>query len=934
MESDKPWGYKAINILILILLLSGCDYFKSEQTRFEEARAQYETGNYNTAAIELKKILRSNEQNIKARILLGKIQLWLGQNRQAESQFTKAIEYGAPPAEIAVPMAKAFLAVGKFPHLLNEVPLDSLPDPISKAELLVLRGKAYKALSDSIRAKAEFEKALERVPEFAQAYLGLAEMALADGDYEQTKILTGRVKTGDAAYPDALLLEARMLMEQARYADAETVFMKLLDGEQPALTPIQEFRGRTGLAESQFRQGKMDVAIKSVTALEKKYPGHPMPKYMAALVEYAGGNYAKAVSNLQSILQIAPDYPAAQFLMGASNYALNNLEQASLYLSKAVDIEPDNKQAQKLLAMTYMRLNEPDKATELLRHNLRLEGEGGNSDVLMMLGKASLQSGNVDVGLDYIEQSVESSGGNAVDLQMELAAAYIASGKPDLGVGILNKLPDNDEHGYRKGLLEILASVEKQEIDEAQVRAGMLLEKHPKDVAALSLAGSVSILAGKLTEAEYFFERALNIAPDDTGALINMGRLSLMQGNASGAKRWFQQALEKAPGESLALMALAGIAESEQRYEETERLLLEARRANPGNIEVDLAALRFYLSRKNYVKAREFALSVLKQEPNKPEAVSGLAAALLGQNKIAEAEKILEDTIQADNDSALLRYNLARIQLQSGKPEAAKAQLEQARILAPDSFMLATQLAVVETRLGNYERAFSIINEAKAHTPDSFQLLVLEGDVLMQQKRYDRAASVYEKAAMLKPSTELLVKLYAARKTAGMPRPETQLTDWLERHPDDVRIRAVLAEHYQANEDTSAAIKQYERIIATMPENVLALNNLAWLYHLTGNPQAVEIAEKAHRLRPETGEIADTLGWILVERNKLDRGVDLLREAVGKAPEVPEIKYHLAAGLYRQGGAADAKAILAELLADDLPFSERDAAQELYQTLQ
>jgi putative PEP-CTERM system TPR-repeat lipoprotein len=934
-KSRFPGTAAVVPVLALLLLAAGgCDYLRSEQARLEDARTSYDAGKYNRAAIELKKILRSDERNIDARILLGKIQLWNGQYRQAESQFTKAVAYGAPLEGIAVPMARAYLAVGRFGELLNKIPLDSPPDANSKAELRALRGKAYEALSRPADARAEFEQALKTVPGFGGAYLGLAELALARKDYDEAGRLIARVQTGDDAHVDALLLKARILMERQRFAEAETLFKELLAASQTALTPIEEFRSRTGLAEAQFRLGKTDAAIKSVTALEKRYPQHPMPKYMVALVEYARGNYEESVRHLQSIFQIIPDYPPAQFLMGACHYALNNLEQAGFYLSKAVEIEPDNRQAQKLLAMTYMRLNEPEKATGLLQRSLQSGDGAEDSDLLMMLGQVSLQSGQIDAGLDYIERSVQRSGGNEADLQMELAAAYIAAGKPDLGTGVLDKLPDDGKLAYRKGLLEILASLGKQQVEDARRRAETLLQKYPDDPVILSLAGNAGLLAGKTADAEYFYKRAFKVAPDNPDVLINMGRLSLVQGNVSGATGWFQRALEKKPGDPLALTSLAGIAESKQRYTDAENLLLRAQRANPGNADVDLALLKLYLQRKDFSRAEAFALSALKKAPGQPETVSGLAAALLGQHKVAEAEKTLEDAIQKDGKSTLLHYNLARILLQTGKPEAAKEQLQQALTLAPGSFVLTTQLAVAESRLGHYDRALAIIDDMENRLPDSYRLLALEGDVLMQQKHYRRAIGAYEQAATLKPSTELLVKLYAAGNAAGMPAPEARLTAWLDRHPDDARIRMLLAEHYQSHNNLAAAAEQYERLVEKTPENVLALNNLAWLYHSMRNPRAIEVAEKAHRLRPDKGEIADTLGWILVEQNHLNRGIDMLRDAASKAPEVRDIKYHLAAGLYKQGEAGHARAMLAELLADEQPFPERDAALKLYRTLE
>ena len=43
-----------------------------------------------------------------------------------------------------------------------------------------------------------------------------------------------------------------------------------------------------------------------------------------------------------------------------------------------------------------------------------------------------------------------------------------------------------------------------------------------------------------------------------------------------------------------------------------------------------------------------------------------------------------------------------------------------------------------------------------------------------------------------------------------------------------------------------------------------ALNNLATAYQQEKNPLALEYAEKAYKLAPDSPAVLDTLGWILV----------------------------------------------------------------------
>ena len=53
-------------------------------------------------------------------------------------------------------------------------------------------------------------------------------------------------------------------------------------------------------------------------------------------------------------------------------------------------------------------------------------------------------------------------------------------------------------------------------------------------------------------------------------------------------------------------------------------------------------------------------------------------------------------------------------------------------------------------------------------------------------------------------------------------------------------------------------------------------------------------AEKAVTLQPDSAQIADTLGWLLAERNDLDRALPLLAKAWGQAANNPTVGYHYA----------------------------------------
>jgi Tfp pilus assembly protein PilF len=122
-------------------------------------------------------------------------------------------------------------------------------------------------------------------------------------------------------------------------------------------------------------------------------------------------------------------------------------------------------------------------------------------------------------------------------------------------------------------------------------------------------------------------------------------------------------------------------------------------------------------------------------------------------------------------------------------------------------------------------------------------------------------------------------------------------------------------------------------VLKQNPQYVPALNNLATAYQQEKDPQALEYAEKAYQLAPDSPMIADTLGWILVEQGNLSRGLPLLAAAVSMAPAAAQIRYHFILGLVKAGDKEKARKELEQLLATNKQFSSLNEAKILLKQL-
>jgi Tfp pilus assembly protein PilF len=106
-----------------------------------------------------------------------------------------------------------------------------------------------------------------------------------------------------------------------------------------------------------------------------------------------------------------------------------------------------------------------------------------------------------------------------------------------------------------------------------------------------------------------------------------------------------------------------------------------------------------------------------------------------------------------------------------------------------------------------------------------------------------------------------------------------------------------------------AAASNYEQVLKQQPDNVVALNNLAWYRQERGDASAVDLARRAHERAPKSVEITDTYAWILVQRGQISEGLRLLAP-LDSASTPPEIRLHYAVALARSGKKGEAQAIV------------------------
>jgi putative PEP-CTERM system TPR-repeat lipoprotein len=342
-----------------------------------------------------------------------------------------------------------------------------------------------------------------------------------------------------------------------------------------------------------------------------------------------------------------------------------------------------------------------------------------------------------------------------------------------------------------------------------------------------------------------------------------------------------------------------------------------------------------YIARGEGQKALDLAKAVNGAAPESVEALGALGRAYLaiGNEKLAQAT-LAQMARLAAYDPGLLT-EAARLQLQANDTRGAAFSLEKALSASPDYAAAQVLATEVELASGDLAKAEQRAKQIVARVPDDPVGYRLLGDAAMARKSFPEAAVSYRTSLAKGPSTDGAIRLYRSLVMSGNTKQATDsLETWLRTHPGDTIAMRALAEGYLRSGNLTAARATYEQIVKVQGEDAAILNNLANILARQKDPKALEYAERAYKLAPNSPAAQDTFGWLLVEQGQLDNGLRHLRDARLRDPANPEIRYHLAVALAKAGRKDEARRELEPALADDVQFDGKGEARTLARALE
>ena len=912
--------------VLISLALTGCGAFLTPHYRMERARREIQAGEWQNAAFDLHAVILKEPKNTRAWLLLARLSLDAADPNGAQSALAHARTAGAKGPQVDALQARIWLANGKAQSLLEA--LDHHTIQVPQPERTVLQAHALLLTGQPAQAVALLQPLVVRQPGLIDARVVLAESLAQEGQLARALGQLADAGRLDPKSPEPLLLTGRIEEWLGRFPAAEQAVAQSLKRMRPSEPIAHRVTALIALTESRLAQGKIAAAAQSQAILAKLEPLAPETLLLDARLKLARKDLVGGTTELERVVADDPDFVQARMALGAAFLQQGDLQQAQQQLQQVLSATPDNLQARKLLADAQLKLGEPGAALSVLTP--ALGAPHLDPQLLSLFNQAAQRSGNSQALLEALERSQREHPHDEA-VAVNLAAVYLSTGHAAQALALLQKTPDTGD--LRRDNLLITAVRAVRGPDAAGQAVDALLAAHPRDPGVLDLAASYWASQNELDRSRTLLRQALAVNPNDLMSLIDLAHVEEAEGNPAAAQRRLSAALSTHPDTLAVRLALAQALMQTHALGQA-RSVLQGTQDAQTSPDVQFGLAQVALAQGDLAAANAAFDRAIASRPGQTALLGDAGVLLMRANQYAAALDRFTQATTAQPNDAMYWLDSARAQLALNQPAAARASLEKADHLQPDWLPVVSTLALIDLRQGNGKAALSRVEALLARDPKDPGALALEGDVELALHQPEAAMTAYSEAQRLRPSAVVAVKLYHARLVDHAADPAQPLQQWLKRVPTDWRVRGVLADYdLLVAHSPQQAVPQFRTVLKQVPNDVVALNNLAWTLSRTGDPEALTLAERAYRLAPASAGVNDTLGWILARKGQGAQALPYLARAVKLAPQDPQLAYHYAYVLSKTGRQAQARQILSRILASPQPFDARRQAQQLLSTL-
>ena len=795
----------------------------------------------------------------------------------------------------------------------------------------ILLGKSQFAKFSLLDAQDSLGKAKDLGCQDPQIFYFMVKMSLYRGDFSGAKALFSDHGFSYAVKePESQILEGDLYFLQKKYNKAKSAYAKYFGMTHDAAAEC--------LSQAKLLAVKndYDAVIQKTRGCEKKFVNQPkynleQSRYIRAIAQVNQKQVGDATATLKLLLAQYSDLKDPNIKIQSSVLLMN------LYLSQK-DIKDAAKMANELLkyiatpniyyarGLKYEIDNRYDLAEQQFLEALKLNPNHKFS--LLELANIKFKEGNVGQAKYYAGKADSLTGKSVFTERLNelLAVKYLKTGDLD---SIINKLPHDKTGGtVRSQYILALAYAKKGDRAKAlDVFQGVKRRLPDNNVNRELLEARLYVALQDFKKAENIFQKYAT--KGNAYAVAGLSQVYIREHQYEKAEQLLVDASKESKNKynsTLLLVELYSVANQKQKLFQ---LLNKSIKAEPGNENYQLVLAKAYYKYAMYQKAINQCDTIIQAKPQYPQAYIIKANSYIQLGKTENAVTTYTDLLRRDRKNTYAYLMLAYLAGKESKYDAAIEYIDKALEINPR--YLAAVYAKIDFLVAQ-KKNDDALSFAKSSSGIFKQKQIQEILLAFAYKKIgnDKSAYIHYKAALGHGNQDIRVAWQMYKLTMnldGADAAENELDEFLQKYSGINNIFYV-ANNFMNDQNYRLAEKYYELFIKQNQKNPIVYNNLAWLkLHRGDNAAALDAANKALRLAPNSAAIMDTMGQVLLKTGDYDKAGSYLLSAHQKLMDNPSVKYHLAQYYYYTKEYHKSRALLREIVKTQ--FSEQSDARRL-----
>lgn len=853
---------KFLKLLVVVGLLSGmfaCSEGDTTDIHINKAKIYIAENKIDESVIELKNAIKKSPKNAEARFLLGRLYLSQGGGFEATKELEKAYELGYIKSKVIPLLARAYLLVNSDDDIiaLFEQALE-LPDEV-KSQYLAYNTLANIRLQENATAKNSEQLANQLKNNTSYSYLASAYMLISENKLELAK---AKIIKSLNLFPENL--DSIMLLGQTNtalglHSEATKNYLKFAE-LQPKSNVVVLL-----LADSSLKEKDYITSEKYADIILSKLPNQPIALYIKAIISMENQDYEKASDYANKAESFGLNSPQLKLVAGVSAYYLSNFEQSYHHLTPIISYLSAEHPAKKMYVISQLQL-------------------GLISDINQTLGDFNVENQSDAKFLSTLSLQLAEIGAlsDAKQIAEKVINNQPASAAENLQTGVL-KLLLNDPSGITNlehaisleadsvpaELLLVSAAAQVGDYEKALKIAEELQRKQPNNFAVFNVIANVYLKNGDLALAKTNLEKSLSLRAKNQFAYIQLVNIAFKEDNHLESHRLLDTGLGYFPDNVLMLKQLYVVS----RENEQERLLVSKRiktlfHTQKNNLKLALLYAEILLDQKKYKESLN-VLNTFQESIHSPKSLWQLKVFAL--SKVSESDigviTFLEKWVRTNPYAVEPVLLLVDKYLRDNKRAEALRVLEKS-LGTGNKNNSALKIARMQLLLdgGELEKAKSFYPDFSSHNMNEKLVKGVQGRIYFLEKNYNQALPLLNVFFKSFPSRQNALSLAITQKNTKHQKDAIQtLLTYLDENPLDTRVQSILAELY-LEKQPEKAMSVYEKMLVNDENNVVILNNLAWLNLDNDNVDlALKYSAMAIKLAPKNPNVVDTRGMALLK---------------------------------------------------------------------